>query len=122
MFPTHGWQTNALLFGYWNNLTSGYTNDYFNTSETGHYLALDYSYGINEQLSLDLHAGYSFGDYWEDLDVGDYQDYSIGLSTQWQGLDLSASYLFNNIDDGNEVDSGPFRNDDTLLLSLSRSF
>jgi len=103
-------------------LTWATASDYVNSGEDGQYLALDYSYGLTEQVNLDLHAGYSFGDYWEDLDVGDYQDYSIGLSGSAAGLDLSVAYLVNDIDSGNDADSGPFRNDNTLLFSVSRSF
>jgi len=108
----------------WNDLalTWATASDYVNSGEDGQYLALDYSYGLNEQLSLDLHAGYSFGDYWDDLDIGAYQDYSVGLSGSVARLDLSVAYLVNDIDSGNEVDSGAFRNDDTLLFSVSRTF
>ncbi len=103
-------------------LTYGVANDYFNTGKDGQYLALDYSYGLTEQVSLDLHAGYSFGDYWDDLDIGDYQDYSIGLSGSAAGLDLSVAYLVNDITSGNEVDSGVARNDNALVFTVSRSF
>ena len=109
---------------YYGDLTLGYVHasDYFNTGETSQYLALDYSYGLSEEVALDLHAGYSFGDYWKELDIGDYRDFSVGVSTTIATLDLSLAYLFNDVDDGMEVNGGAFANDDTLLLSVSRSF
>lgn len=103
-------------------LTYDYANDYFNLNEDGQYIALDYSTAITEHINIDLHAGYSYGEYWDQFDIGDYKDYSIGVSGSVAGLDLSAAYLFNDIDSGNEVDSGTFRNDDTLLISVSRTF
>ncbi|MEH6577933.1 MAG: TorF family putative porin [Amphritea sp.] len=99
-----------------------YSNDYVNTSETGQYVALDYNTEVIENLNIDLHAGYSFGDYWDELDIGEYADYSVGVSSSFAGVDLSVAYLFNDIDAGMDVDSGAFRNDDTLMLSVFRTF
>ncbi len=99
-----------------------YSNDYVNSSEDGQYFALGYSMAVTEKLNLDLHAGYSFGDYWDEFDIGDYADYSVGLSTTVAGVDISLAYLFNDIDSGNKVSSGPFDNDDTVLLTISRTF
>ena len=106
------------------NLEYAHSNDYFNTSETGQYLALNYSVGITEEISIDLHAGRSFGDYWNgDLDINDYNDYSVGVSGSVAGLDLSAAYLFNDVEDADKTDgSQAYANDDTLLLTISRSF
>ncbi|MEH6473320.1 MAG: TorF family putative porin [Halopseudomonas sp.] len=103
-------------------LEYAHTNDFANTSETSQYVALDYSYGITEMVALDLHAGHSFGDYWDDLDIGDYSDFSVGVSGNVAGLDLSAAYLFNNVDSDMEVDSGLFANDETILITVSRTF
>lgn len=103
-------------------LTLGYTDDYGNSGESASYVAVDYSYSLTEEVSLDLHAGHSFGDYWGGTDIQDYEDYSVGLSGSYAGLDLSAAYQFNSVDDADETNSGTFRNDDTLLLTVSRSF
>jgi len=104
-------------------LTYTYAGDYFNTGMDGQYVALDYSYGITDEVSLDLHAGHSFGDYWNGSDdINEYEDYSVGVSGSAAGLDLSAAYIITSIDDGDETDTGAFRNDDTLLISVSRSF
>lgn len=103
-------------------LEYAFTNDYVNLSEDAHYVALDYSYAVTEQVSLDLHAGHSFGDYWDEIDIGDYSDFSVGASTSLVGLDLSLAYLFNDLDSDQEIDTGAFRNDQTVLLTVSRSF
>ncbi|MEH6576536.1 MAG: TorF family putative porin [Amphritea sp.] len=103
-------------------LEYAYSNDYVNSSEEGQYVALDYSTAVIENLNVELHAGYSFGDYWDDLDIGDYADYSAGVSSSFASVDLSVAYLYNDVDDGMDVDSGAFQNDETLLLSVSRTF
>lgn len=103
-------------------LQYAYSNDYLNSAEAGHYVSLDYGYALNDDVSLSAHAGHSFGDFWSDLDIGDYSDFSVGVSTQLSGVEISASYLFNDIDSAKKSGSGAFRNDNTLLLSVSRSF
>ncbi|SEF96027.1 TorF family putative porin [Marinobacterium lutimaris] len=103
-------------------LTYGYADDYFNTGESGQYIAIGYSQPLPMDLSLDLHAGHSFGDYWGEADINDYEDYSIGLSGSYAGVDLSVAYLFNSIDKADEYNSGLFRNDNTVVLTVSRTF
>lgn len=103
-------------------LTFAFSNDFFNTDESAQYVALDYSYGLTDEISLDLHAGHSFGDYWGEADINDYSDYSIGISGSLAGLDLSAAYLFNDIESDDETDTGAYRNDNMLLLTVSRTF
>lgn len=105
-----------------------YAPDFFNTGDTAHYLAADYSYeiaetaGVFEAVSLDAHAGWSFGDYWDEWDIGDYGDFSVGISGSWGWADLSLAWLFNSVDRQEEISSGAYRNDDTLLFTLSSTF
>ncbi|RTE64810.1 hypothetical protein EH243_15640 [Amphritea opalescens] len=91
-----------------------YADDYANSGDESHYLAVDYSYGINDAVSLDLHAGHSFGDAYSD----DYEDYSIGLSGNAVGLDLSLAYLVNDLD----YDDTDDYDDDAVVFSVSRTF
>ena len=105
-----------------------YAPDYFNTGDTAHYLAADYSYelaesaGVLEGVSLDLHYGYSFGDYWDEWDIGDYSDYSIGVSASWGRADLSLAWLDNAVDSGEKVSSGAYANDSTFLFTIGTTF
>tara|TARA_R110001583_G_scaffold195021_1_gene368521 strand:- start:1927 stop:2616 length:690 start_codon:yes stop_codon:yes gene_type:complete len=99
-----------------------YADDVIQLSEEGHYLSLNYSKAITEQINIDIHAGRSFGDYWKQFDIGEYSDFSVGISGSVAGVDLSAAYLFNDIDSATKVDSGLFRNDNTVLLTVSRTF
>lgn len=115
-------QLNLSLFYGNASVTYGYANDYFNSGEAGQYIAFDYSQPLPHEISLDLHAGHSFGDYWGKVDIDDYEDYSIGLSGSFAGLDLSAAYVITSIDSEDEIDSGLFRNDNALVVSVSRTF
>ncbi|SFF98901.1 conserved hypothetical protein [Neptunomonas qingdaonensis] len=95
--------------------TFAYSNDYFNSGDDSKYIALDYSYGVTENISLDLHAGHSFGAAWDGYG---YEDYSIGLSGSLAGLDLAVNYLSNTLDVAKTNDS----DDNTVVFSVSRSF
>ncbi len=96
-------------------VTFAYSNDYFNSGDDSKYIALDYSYGVTENISLDLHAGHSFGDAWDGYG---YEDYSIGLSGSLAGLDLAVNYLTNTLDVAKTNDY----DDNAVVFSVSRSF
>ncbi len=105
-----------------------YAYDFFNTGDPAHYLAADYSYEIAEQaavfegISLDLHIGYSFGDYWDRWDIGDYTDYSVGVSASWSRVDMSLAWLDNSVSHIEFIPGGAYRNDSTVLFTLSSTF
>ena len=47
-----------------------FTDNYANTSETSQYISVDYTYAVTETLGIALHAGHSFGNYWDSgLDI-----------------------------------------------------
>lgn len=92
-----------------------YTDNYVNSDEDYHYVAADYSTAITEQINLDLHAGYTFGDAYNDAE---YSDYSVGLSGSAAGLDLSVAYLTNDVK-GTKTDD---QDDNTVVFAVSRSF
>ncbi|GGK58609.1 TorF family putative porin [Amphritea balenae] len=100
---------------YYGDITLGYAyaNDYINSGDDYSYISADYSYGLSEEVSLDLHAGHSFGDA-----ADSYEDYSVGLSTSFEMLDVSVAYLFNDID-GPTTDN---LDDNTVVLSISTTF
>lgn len=92
-----------------------YTDDYINSGDDYHYLALDYSTAINDQVNIDLHAGYTSGDAYDDAE---YSDFSVGVSGSVAGVNLSLAYLTNDVK-GSKTDD---LDDDTVLFTVSRSF
>lgn len=107
-----------------------FSPDYF--AETGDfwYLYGDYSIGVAENFSIDLHVGFNlfededaFAAFIgpEDGDAGDnYIDYSIGVSTSALGLDFGLSYIGTDLKKS-ECFGGTKLCDDTVVLSVSRS-
>ncbi|NIP13427.1 MAG: hypothetical protein GWM88_01255 [Pseudomonadales bacterium] len=103
-----------------------FSPDYF--AETGDfwYLYGDYSFGVAENFSIDLHVGFNlfeddeaFADF--GLDGGDnYIDYSVGVSTSALGLDFGLSFVGTDLKKS-ECFGGTKLCDDTVVLSVSKS-
>lgn len=76
-----------------------YSNDWINSGESSIYASGDVSVPLPANFSIMAHAGYSFGDYFEDLDT-EYFDYSIGVGYTAGNFDLGLKYVDTNLDDG----------------------
>ncbi|MGL5360409.1 MAG: TorF family putative porin, partial [Shewanella sp.] len=72
---------------------------------------------------LDLHYGYNAGDALDDgAGFDSYADYSIGISTELAGFGLSLAWLDTDISGWQKVDSGTYKNTDTVLATVSYAF
>ncbi len=99
-----------------------YSDDYY--AETGkfYYVSGDYSFGLGETFSLDLHAGY--GDVEKDggffsSDTDSYFDYSAGISASWLAVDWSVAYIGTDLD--KEDVFGTDWAEDTVVFTISKS-
>lgn len=75
-----------------------YSNDFGGADEDAIYVQGDAAVPLPANFTLDLHAGYSFGDYW-DNDSAEYMDYSVGVGYTLSKFDLSLKYVDTDIDD-----------------------
>lgn len=115
-----------------------YSWDLYNSDESASYAELNAAFELPHMpagLTLNLHAGYSFGDYFDAVedalladdpgypgDDADYMDYSIGLGFNAGHFDFEAKYVTSNVDGYFEVDRGVFENDGRYILSVSTTF
>jgi len=111
-----------------------YTDDYGDTSDDAWYTELNASFDLPAGLTLALHVGRSFGDYWDqvaadaedDLETsgidGDYTDWSIGLGYTVEHFDLSLRYVDTDTDSALQINNGAFANDSRVVFSVSTSF
>lgn len=110
-----------------------YSPDLYDAGDTASYVELNPSISLPWEVALDLHFGYSFGDYFDALestaraddpgyngDNADYYDYAIGLGRSFGHFDFKVMYV-GTITDGNywDVESGIFRNDERIIVSVS---
>ena len=97
-----------------------YSDDYFAGTGDFTYLYVDYSYALSESYSLDLHLGDNAIDDEEAFGTPDYMDYSVGVSTSFEGLDLSLSYIDTDLST-DECFGGDDLCDGSVVLTLSKS-
>lgn len=114
-----------------------YSPDLYNVDETASYLEANAAFDLPWwELGLNLHLGYSFGDAFDLFgdearaddpeytgDDADYYDWSVGLARSFGRFDFELKYV-DTITDGSywDVDSGPNRNDERVILSVSTTF
>ncbi len=108
----------------WKDLTLGinYSDDYYAETDTFFYYYADYSFGISDDLSLDLHVGYN--DLEKDggflaTSEDSYTDYSVGLTWSVASVDLSLAYVGTTLDEEDVFDTD--WGEDTAVFTISKS-
>jgi len=84
-------------------LTVGYTNDYSNSGENVTYVNLGNSWDLGKDFSLNAGFGRSFSD------SGDYNDWNVGVSKSFGGLEFGLNYYDTNLN---------FNVSDSVVLSV----
>jgi uncharacterized protein (TIGR02001 family) len=97
-------------------LRQWFTHDYSALGQTALYTEANYTAALSESLALTFHAGYSYGDAFEDAELLDFAvglDYSAGnfvVGAKLVGTDASG-----DLETGDDV----FNNQPRLLVSIS---
>jgi predicted porin len=94
--------------------TAHYSNDWFGTGSAWYH---DVSVEIPLPYNFTLAGHYGWNRF--DDDTGNYQDYSVGISTEYMGFGLGLSWVSRSDED---LCSAPFQCGDTGVLTLSKSF
>src|SRR5690606_34744238 len=100
-----------------------YTNDWVNSNDSSVYAAGDVSVPLPQNFSLNFHAGYSFGEYFEDRDT-EYLDYSVGVGYTINQFDLGLSYVDTTLDNGDALFSSIDANntEGRVIFTISTTF
>jgi uncharacterized protein (TIGR02001 family) len=102
-----------------------YSNDYVGSSESAVYVSGDVSVPIADSgFSVNVHAGYSFGDFWDQGDGSEYIDWSIGGSYTVGNFDLGLKWVDTTLDDGDFwFSSGDINNTEgRIIFTISTTF
>lgn len=92
------------------------------------YAEANYSVGLPKDITLNLHAGFSGGDYWDNIGVfsegpsAKYEDYSVGFSKAFGDYTVSAKFVYPQVKDPYRITSGPFSNDRRAIISVATTF
>jgi uncharacterized protein (TIGR02001 family) len=96
-------------------------------SPTAQYISADLSYPLPKNFGLSVHAGYSFGDFWDDLKAegggSAYFDYSIGLDYTAGKFSLGLKWIDGS--DLKESDGTPgdiFSSESRVVFSVATTF
>ena len=98
-----------------------YTNDYSGTDDDAYYTEANASFELPANLGLALHAGYNYGDAFEDTE---YYDYSIGVTYTLGHFDFGLSYVDTSLDKNDVLYSNDdvFKSTGRAILSVSTTF
>ncbi len=98
------------------------------SADSAWYLSLSGEMGVAEGVTIHVGAGYSFGDAFDgadsnpDADYNNYWDYSIGVSGSVAGVDLDLSWIGTDSDGSATTLGFGGVADDTVVLTISKSF
>lgn len=113
-----------------------YSWDLYGSDESAWYAEVNGSFPLPWELGLDLHVGYSYGDYWDSLDPvlgpdadtwdlgadGAYWDFSAAITRSFGHFDFGLMVTTTDTDSGFEVDGGPLSNDTQFVFTVATTF
>jgi uncharacterized protein (TIGR02001 family) len=103
-----GFNAGAFSFKQW------YANDFYEVDESAEYTEVNYTIPVGDKFSIALHAGYSWGDYWKDINGAEITDYAVQgnyvlgnftIFAKFTGTDASGDQKFTS-DVGNNEPRG----------------
>lgn len=97
-----------------------YSHDYSALDEAGYYTEGNLAIPLPAGFTLNLHAGYSFGDYWSDIIGDETIDYSIGVGYSVGNFDLGLKYVDSETDVVVEDDA--FNNEGRVIFTIATTF
>ncbi len=97
-----------------------YTNDYNNLDVDAYYLEGNGSFALPENFTLNVHLGYNFGDYWEDVFGDEALDYSVGVGYPVGNFTLNLRYV--DMESDVEIESDELNNEGRVIFSIATTF
>ncbi len=100
-----------------------YSNDWINSNESSVYLTGDVAVPLPQNFTLNLHAGYSTGEYFSDRDT-EYFDYSVGVGYTMGNFNLGLKYVDTSLDRGDAwfSDSDVNNTEGRVIFTVATTF
>jgi uncharacterized protein (TIGR02001 family) len=95
-----------------------YSNDLYETDESGWYTEGNATIALPQDFSLLLHAGYSWGDLW-DLTGGEIFDYGVGVGYDINNFSLSLKLVGTDASGAQKVTDDVGNNEARLVFAIS---
>jgi uncharacterized protein (TIGR02001 family) len=90
-----------------------YADDYGASGDSAQYTEVNYTQGINDSVALVFHAGYAWGDFWEDAET---VDYAVQLNYTVNNFTIFGK--FTGTDGDAEVKEDVFNNEPRFLVGV----
>ena len=102
-------------------LKQWYSHDFGASSTGAFYTEANYTQALPANWTLSVHAGFSYGDYWDEDGPGggDLFDYSIGLSYVWDRFTFGAKLTATDADGDREISNTYFANNARVVGWIS---
>lgn len=100
-------------------LKQWFTHDYGGTDATAWYTEASLDVPLPAGFSLGLHAGYSYGSFWDDFGGGSLLDYSVGVGYTLSNFDLSLKLTGTDASGEQKVTDDLFNNEARVMFSVS---
>lgn len=99
-----------------------WSNDFGGDTTSGNtdafYLEGNATFPLPQNFSILLHAGYSFGDYWDDSD--EVLDYSAGVGYSFGNFNFALKYV--NQDTDIDIEDDAFNNEGRVVFTVATTF
>lgn len=102
-------------------LKQWYAIDYGGSNDDALYTEANYTFGLPQNFSLTLHAGYSYGDAFDAFD-GEYLDYGVTVGVDVGRFSLALKFTGTDYSGANKVTDDVFNNEGRVLFSVSTTF
>lgn len=98
-----------------------YASDFYGTGASAQYTEGNATFPLPNNFSVLLHAGYSWGDYWKDINGEELLDYSVGVGYALGKFNLALKFNGTTADDSKIT--GDFGNNEgRIVFTVSTTF
>jgi uncharacterized protein (TIGR02001 family) len=94
-----------------------FADDFYALGDTAQYTEFNYTQPIGEKFSLVFHAGYSWGDYWED--IGELVDYGVQGNYSAGNFTLFAKFTGTDASGDEKITGDVGNNEPRFLIGVS---
>jgi uncharacterized protein (TIGR02001 family) len=97
-----------------------YSNDFYASDESAFYLEANGTFELPSNFSILAHAGYSYGDFWDDINGDKVIDYSLGVGYKAGNFNLALKYV--DTDSDTEITDDVLNNEGRVIFTIATTF
>jgi uncharacterized protein (TIGR02001 family) len=99
-----------------------YSNDFYELNDSAEYTEANYTQPIGDAFSLAFHAGYAWGDYWDNQGGGSIFDYAVQGNYTAGKFTLFAKFTGTDASGPQKITGDPSNNEARILVGVMTTF